>query len=66
MVAAAIPQDVGLLGGTGRNGLLLADRTVDRLPSEVGVPGMAGRLLDEVQEHPAKREVPTIAKRSHR
>ncbi len=32
--------------------LLLADTSVDRLAEEVCMAGMAGRLLDEVKQHP--------------
>ena len=33
---------------------LLADCAIDRLTEEVGVAGVAGRLLDQVQKHPAE------------
>lgn len=33
---------------------LLADCAVDRLPEEVGVAGVASRLLDQVQKNPAE------------
>jgi DNA-binding transcriptional MerR regulator len=44
-------------------GGLLADRAVDRLAEEVGVPGVTSGLLDEVQQDPAEREMPAVAER---
>lgn len=35
----------------------LTDAAVDRLAQQVGVTGMAGRLLDQMQEDPPQREV---------
>jgi hypothetical protein len=36
---------------------LFADRAIERFAEEVCVAGVAGSLLDEVQQHPPEREV---------
>ena len=49
-----------------RPGSLFTDRAVDRFAEEVCVAGVAGGLLDEVQQHPPEREVPPVAERPDR
>ena len=44
-----------------RSGWLLTDRAVDRFAEEVCVSSVAGGLFDEVQQHPAHRELPSVA-----
>jgi hypothetical protein len=39
---------------------LFTDRAVDRFAEEVCVAGVAGGLLEEVQQHPPEREVPPV------
>jgi len=45
---------------------LLTDRAIDRFAEEVCVAGVAGSLLDEVQQHPPEREVPPVTQRPDR
>jgi hypothetical protein len=45
---------------------LFTDRAIDRLAEEVCVAGVAGSLLDEVQQHPPEREVPPVTQRLDR
>ena len=45
---------------------LLTDRAINRFAEEVCVAGVAGRLLDEVQQHPPEREVPPVTQRPDR
>ena len=49
-----------------RPGSLLTDRAIDRFAEEVCVAGVAGSLLDEVQQHPPEREVPPVTQRPDR
>ena len=39
---------------------LLSHHAVDGLAEQVSVPGVPGRLLDQVQQHPAERELPVV------
>jgi hypothetical protein len=45
---------------------LFTDRAIDRFAEEVCVAGVAGSLLDEVQQHPPEREVPPVTQRPDR
>jgi hypothetical protein len=45
---------------------LFTDRAIDRFAEEVCVAGVAGSLLDEVQQHPPEREVPPVTQRPGR
>src|SRR5690242_3923974 len=47
-------------------GPLLADGAVDGLAEKVGVAGVPGGLLQQVQQDPAQREAPAVAERLHR
>jgi hypothetical protein len=49
-----------------RPGSLLTDRAIDRFAEKVCVAGVAGSLLDEVQQHPPEREVPPVTQRPSR
>src|ERR1700722_17414546 len=42
---------------------LFTDPPVDRLAEEIGVAGMTGGLLNEVQQDPSEREVPAVSQR---
>src|SRR5689334_4218550 len=45
---------------------LLAGDAVDGLAEQVGVPGVPGGLLQQVQQDPAQRESPAVAERLYR
>ena len=45
---------------------LFTDRAIERFAEEVCVAGVAGSLLDEVQQHPPEREVPSVTQRPGR
>ena len=45
---------------------LFTDRAIERFAEEVCVAGVAGSLLDKVQQHPPEREVPPVTQRPGR
>lgn len=45
---------------------LFTDRAIERFAEEVCVAGVAGSLLDEVQQQPPEREVPPVTQRPGR
>jgi hypothetical protein len=65
--AQAILANIAAAGGSsarqsaalGRQSLF-TDRAIERFAEEVCVAGVAGSLLDEVQQHPPEREVPPV------